>query len=183
MRITGGKFRGRPLKAARGLVSRPTTDKIRQSIFNILMNDIENRDVLDIFAGSGALGIEAISRGAATAVLIESGHQQVQAIKSNIKSLGLDIRLIKSDYKAACHLLSEEEKQFDIIFADPPYEKYTPTDIADVAMRYNLLRDEGLLIIEHKSGLESENDSLILLKRKKFGQTEVSFYVRRKSQD
>jgi len=182
MRVTGGKFRGRPLKAARGLISRPTTDKIRQSVFNILMNDIENRDVLDIFAGSGALGIEAVSRGAARAVLIESGHQQAEAIKSNIKSLGLDMRLIKSDFKAACRLLNEEEERFDIIFADPPYEKYTPTDIADVVMQYNLLRDEGLLIIEHKSGALLESDSLILLKRRKFGQTEVSFYARKKGQ-
>ncbi len=180
MRVTGGAFKGRILKAADGLVSRPTTDKVRQSIFNILMNDIENKEVLDIFAGSGALGIEAISRGAASAVFIEQGYHQSNAIKSNLKSLELSSRLIKSDFRAACRLLSEEGATFDLIFADPPYEKYSPDDVGEVIGQYNLLRPDGFLIIEHKYGLELKDGRFSLLKRRKYGQTEVTFYANKK---
>lgn len=177
MRVTGGKYGGRPLNAAAGLVSRPTTDKIRQSIFNILMNDIENTEVLDIFAGSGALGIEAISRGAVSAIFIEQGFAQTEAIKANLSSLELSSRLIISDFKAAGRLLHEEEKRFDLIFADPPYDKFSPDDVAEVVAQYNLLRPDGFLIIEHKFGVEVTNNRFKLLKRKKFGQTEVTFYA------
>jgi len=177
MRVTGGIYRGRLLKTASGLVSRPTTDKIRQSIFNILMNDIENKDVLDIFAGSGALGIEAISRGAGLSVFIEQGFHQANAIKANLKSLRLSSRLIKSDFRAACRLLNEEGKRFDLIFADPPYEKFSPDDVAGVVAQYNLLRPNGFLIIEHKFGVEITDNRFKLLKRRKFGQTEVTFYA------
>ncbi len=177
MRVTGGIYRGRLLKTAAGLVSRPTTDKIRQSIFNILMNDIEDQEVLDIFAGSGALGIEAISRGAASAIFIEKGFHQADAIKANLKSLELSSRLIRSDFRAACRLLNEEGKQFGLIFADPPYEKYYPDDVAEVVAQYDLLRQDGFLIIEHKFGVEITDNHFELLKRRKFGQTEVTFYV------
>jgi len=177
MRVTGGIYGGRPLKTATGLVSRPTTDKIRQSIFNILMNDIENKEILDIFAGSGALGIEAISRGAASAIFIEQGFDQANAIKGNLKSLELTSRLIESDFIAAGHLLQDEGKQFDLIFADPPYDKYEPDDVAEVVAQYNLLRPGGFLIIEHKFGVEVTDNRFCLLKRRKFGQTEVTFYA------
>ncbi|MCP4706342.1 MAG: 16S rRNA (guanine(966)-N(2))-methyltransferase RsmD [candidate division Zixibacteria bacterium] len=177
MRVTGGIYGGRSLKAASGMVSRPTTDKVRQSIFNILMNDIEDKEVLDIFAGSGALGIEAISRGASSTVFIEKGFHQADAIKANLKSLELSSRLIKSDFKTACSLLKEEGIKFDLVFADPPYDKYSPDDVAEVVAQYDLLRSDGFLIIEHKFGVEVTDSRFKLLKRRKFGQTEVTFYA------
>lgn len=177
MRVTGGIYGGRPLKAASGMVSRPTTDKVRESIFNILMNDVEGTEVLDIFAGSGALGIEAVSRGAASAIFIEKGFHQAEAIKANLQSLELSLRLIKSDFKAACNLLQDEERQFDLIFADPPYDKFSPDNVAEVVAQYNLLRPDGFLIIEHKFGVGMTDSRFKLLKRRKFGQTEVTFYA------
>jgi 16S rRNA (guanine(966)-N(2))-methyltransferase RsmD len=183
MRVTGGIYRGRLLKAASGIVSRPTTDKIRQSIFNILMNDIEEKETLDIFAGSGALGIEAISRGATSAIFIENGFHQSNAIKANLKSLGISSRLIKSDFRAACRILNEEGRQFDLIFADPPYEKFQPNDVAETVAQYNLLRGDGFLIIEHKFGVEVTDSRFQLLKRRKFGQTEVTFYAVSKTEE
>jgi len=178
MRVTGGEFKGRPLKSTPGMTARPTTDKIRQSIFNILMNDIAETDVLDLFAGSGSLGIEALSRGARSAAFVEQGHSQAEAIKRNLKSLGLPRDIIQADYKSGCRKLSEQERQFDIILADPPYEKFSPDDIAKVVLQYNLLRIGGFLILEHKSGGKVNNEHFTLLKRKKYGQTEVTFYVR-----
>ena len=123
MRVTGGTLKGRTLKTIPGLSTRPTTDKIRQSILNTLMNDIEDASVLDIFAGSGALGIEALSRGAALAVFIESGRKQIEIIQYNLKALDLKAGVFECDYIAACRSLQSDDRKFDLIFADPPYDK------------------------------------------------------------
>ncbi|MCX6825888.1 MAG: 16S rRNA (guanine(966)-N(2))-methyltransferase RsmD [candidate division Zixibacteria bacterium] len=180
MRITGGTYRGRPIKTLSNVAIRPTSDKIRQAIFNILMNDIEEKSVLDIFAGSGALGIEAFSRGAHSAVFVEIGHPQAEMIGYNLKTLSLNAEIVEADYVKACRLLNERGLKFDIIFADPPYAKVTPSEIIEVILEYGLLGAEGFLIIEHKSGADIANDKMIILKNRKFGQTEVTFYVRKK---
>ena len=179
MRVTGGIFRGRKIQGTPGHVTRPTADKVRQSIFNILMNDIEGTSVLDIFAGSGALGIDAISRGAVSAVFIESGRNPSEAIKANLRSLQLEEEVLVIDYRKACELLARKRRKFDIIFADPPYEQVMPQQVIDTVLQYDLLSDNGLLIIEHKAGQAAESDRLQLLKKRKFGQTEVTFYARR----
>ncbi len=179
MRVTGGIFRGRTIRSTPGMAARPTTDKVRQSIFNILRNDIEETDFLDLFAGSGSMGIEALSRGANSAVFVESGYHQAECIKGNVHSLDLKPELIKSDYKAACRLLAEAGRTFDIIFADPPYEKYSLDEIAEIVLQYDLLRPEGFLIIEHIGGQVMKKDLVVLIKRQKYGQTEVSFYARK----
>ena len=181
MRITGGIYRGRLLKSTPGLEARPTTDKVRQAIFNILMNDIENKRVLDIFAGSGALGIEALSHGAQSAVFIEIAHQQAEAIRRNLKGLELDEELIQADYVKACRHLSECGEQYDLIFADPPYDRFAPQEIIQTVLQYNLLAPDGFLIIEHRSGAATESDRMIILKNRKFGQTEVTFYAHKET--
>jgi 16S rRNA (guanine966-N2)-methyltransferase len=180
MRVTGGILKGRILKTTPGLSTRPTTDKIRQSIFNILMNDIENAVVLDIFGGSGALGIEALSRGAASSIFIESGRKQVEVIQENLTTLGLKAGVFECDYIAACRTLHTDGRKFDLIFADPPYEKISPDKVAEIVLRYDLLEHNGLLIIEHKAGQDIKPDAVERLKKRKFGQTEVSFYARKK---
>ncbi|SYZ74644.1 Methyltransferase [Candidatus Zixiibacteriota bacterium] len=180
MRVTGGKYKGRLLKSAPGMAARPTTDKVRQSIFNILMNDIEGKTVLDLFAGAGTLGIEALSRGAVSAVFIEIAHQQFTAIRQNLKSLDLQEELIQADYLKGCRQLAREGRQFDIIFADPPYEKIPPGEVIAAVLEYNLLAPGGFLIIEHKAGVVNTDDKMTLLKNRKFGQTEVTFYASKK---
>lgn len=180
MRITGGIYKGRHLKTTPGLVARPTTDKIRQAICNILMNDLEGKTVLDLFAGSGALGIEMISRGAETAVFVEIGHRQAEAIRGNLRMLELNQLVLELDYQKACRLLSERERQFNIIFADPPYNKFLPKDVISAVIQYNLLAPEGFLIIEHNAGADIRSDCMIILMNRKFGQTEVTFYALKK---
>jgi len=167
------------LKTAPGLATRPTTDKIRQAIFNILMNDIENSDVLDLFAGSGALGIEAISRGARSVLFVENGFQPISFIKENLNSLELESEILEIDYITACQQLQKNENRFDLIFADPPYEEISPQQVADVVLQYDLLKPKGLLIIEHKFRQKIDSDQMELLKRRKFGQTEISFLMRK----
>ncbi len=179
MRVTGGTFKGRILKTTPGLSTRPTTDKIRQSIFNILMKDIEEAVVLDIFAGSGALGIEALSRGAASAVFIESGHKQVEMIQENLTTLGLKAGVFECDYMTACRNLHIDGRKFDMIIADPPYEKISPEKVIEIVLQYDLLEYNGLLIIEHKAGQVIKADRMEKLKKRKFGQTEVTFYARK----
>jgi len=180
MRITGGIFKGRRLKTTPGLVTRPTTDKIRQAIFNILMSDIDGKTALDLFAGSGALGIEAISRGAESAVFVEIGHRQAETIRGNLRTLDLNQQVVELDYHKACRTLSEREKQFDIIFADPPYNKFMPKDVITAVVQYNLLAPEGFLIIEHNAGVDIMNNYMVILLNRKFGQTEVTFYALKK---
>lgn len=182
MRISGGVFGGRKIKTARGLATRPTTDKVRQAIFNILMNEIEGAEVLDLFAGSGALGIEAVSRGAETAVFVESEPVPAAVIRANLESLELGCELLETDYVGACQYLSEHNRSFNLIFADPPYDRITPTEVADLIVQYNLLKPRGLFIIEHKLGLSVISDEMILLKKRKFRQTEVSFLKRKEVQ-
>ncbi len=179
MRVTGGLYKGRMLKTMPGIRTRPTTDKIRQSIFNILMHDIDGKSVLDLFAGSGALGIEAVSRGSESAVFVESGNTQVSIIKENLDSLGLDAEIIDSDYIVACQILSEGGRKFDIIFADPPYGEIVPLQVLRTICQYGLLSSGGLFIIEHKFGQPVETELLKLIKQRKFGQTEVSFFIRK----
>lgn len=160
------------------MATRPTSDKTRQAVFNILMNDIEQARVLDLFAGSGALGIDAISRGAVSAVFVEANHKPAEMIRRNLKSLGLTERVIESDYREAGKILSEHKTRFDLIFADPPYDLVAPIEVIEMIVQYNLLSPQGILIIEHKYGRAAETaPGLVRLKQRKFGQTEVSFYA------
>jgi len=178
MRVTGGIYGGRIIKSVPGNDTRPTPDKVRQAIFNMLMHDIEDTRVLDLFAGSGALGIEALSRGAREAVFVENGRSQVKIIRDNLAGLGLSATVIERDYKKACKALSEAGEKFDIVFADPPYDLLTPLELADRVAEYNLLEPNGFLIIEHRAGREFENDKWHPTRHKKYGQTEVTVYVR-----
>jgi 16S rRNA (guanine966-N2)-methyltransferase len=181
MRVTGGIFRGRKLQTISGKATRPTADKVRQAVFNILIHDIEGARILDIFAGSGALGIDALSRGARSAVFIESGRAQAGAIKANLQNLALKAEVLVTDYRAAFRTLSREHNKFDLIFADPPYDEVTPAEIIEAVQQYGLLSPDGLLIIEHKRGQAMESDKMRLLKKRRFGQTEVSFYAQKQS--
>ncbi|MFH2036879.1 MAG: 16S rRNA (guanine(966)-N(2))-methyltransferase RsmD [Candidatus Zixiibacteriota bacterium] len=178
MRISGGQYHGRKIDAPPGLITRPTIDKVRQAIFNILMHDIDGATFLDLFAGSGAVGIEAVSRGAKSVIFVESGRKQVEIIQKNLKKVKLDANILDDDYKTASRILNSQKKQFDIVFADPPYLEISPLEVIDTVIEYDLLTPKGLLIIEHKFGALTENDKLKLLKKRKFGQTEISFFGR-----
>ena len=123
MRIIGGMARGRTLAAPAGEKTRPTQDKVRESLFNIIRWDVQDARVLDLFAGTGALSLESVSRGAACAVMIDMDRAACAAIKKNIESVRMPekCRLIARDYRAAMDLLSHEGQKFDVVFIDPPY--------------------------------------------------------------
>lgn len=120
MRVIAGSHRGRPLVAPRGRDTRPTSDRVREAVFSIL-GDVSGVSVLDLFAGSGALAIEALSRGAASACLVDSSAQAIAAITRNLERLGLDVEVVRRDAVAFAEAASRAGRQYDLVFVDPPY--------------------------------------------------------------
>ena len=124
MRIIGGDARGRTIVAPAGAKTRPTQDYVRESLFNIIRWDVEDARVLDLFAGTGALSLEALSRGARSAVLVDMDRAAGAAIRKNMETSRLSekCRLIPRDYHAAMDVLAAEGARFDLVFIDPPYK-------------------------------------------------------------
>jgi 16S rRNA (guanine966-N2)-methyltransferase len=118
VRVVAGEFRGRRLAAPRGVRTRPTADRVREALFSML-DDVSGARVLDLYAGSGALGIEALSRGAGSAVFVDRDPRAVAAIERNLESLGLEQEVLRQD---AVRFLARAEGTFDLVFCDPPYD-------------------------------------------------------------
>jgi len=174
IRVAGGTLRGRILKTVSGQATRPTTGRVREAIFSILQHDIEGADVLDIFAGSAALAIEALSRGAASAILIEKGRQAATVIKDNLAKCELDARLITADYKKSLEILVAEQKQFDLVFADPPYDLISPDEFCLFPDKYPLLKPGAFLIMEHAGNIKPKADNI--LKTRRFGDSAITIF-------
>jgi 16S rRNA (guanine(966)-N(2))-methyltransferase RsmD len=175
MRIVGGSLRGRVLRAPSGMDTRPTSEKVREAIFNILP-DVEGLEVLDLFAGSGALGIEALSRGAQAATFVDKGKPALSALKANLAELGLDDRakVVAADAvaMAAKHV---GQRPWMLVFIDPPYQ-------SDLAIRsataLQNLSNDAIVVIEHdRRHVPPEKlGSLLRTDERRYGDTMVSFY-------
>ena len=148
MRIISGKARGTKLNTLEGLDTRPTLDRIKESLFNILQNQIYNARVLDLFAGSGALGLETLSRGAKEAILCDNSYKAIKIIEENVKKTHFEkqVKILNNDYKKALDILKNE--RFDIIFLDPPYESKFDIEALNVIILNNMLSEEGIVILE-----------------------------------
>ena len=128
------------------LSTRPTLDRVKESLFNIIKDKIEDSTVLDLFAGSGNLGIEALSEGASYAYLVDSNYKAISVIKENITNIGItDIEVINNDYKQA---LKDFTLKFDIIFLDPPYNTNYIEESIKLITKYDLLNSEGIIVCE-----------------------------------
>lgn len=148
MRVITGSARGRRLKELEGQETRPTTDRVKEGMFSILQFDIEGRRVLDLFAGTGQLGIEALSRGAASAVLVDRRKDAVTLIRENLRITGLQdrARVVQGD---AQEYLNSLREHFDLIFLDPPYEAgLLEPALAHIA-RFDILSPHGIIVAEH----------------------------------
>jgi len=121
MRVVAGTHRGRILKAPKGELTRPTSDRVREALFSILGESVLEASVLDLFAGSGALGIEALSRGAASAVFVDSAHAATTVINENLEALGLDGEVVRMPVLRALACSPVDAGQYDLVFLDPPY--------------------------------------------------------------
>ena len=147
MRVITGSARGRRLRELEGQETRPTTDRVKESMFNILQFDVEDSRVLDLFAGTGQLGIEALSRGAASAVFVEQRRDAVALIRENLKLTGLSERARVVNGEALAYLASAGEK-FDLIFLDPPYAAKLWKPVLEAVSRFDILSDHGIIICE-----------------------------------
>ena len=186
MRIIGGKYKGRVLESFPGENIRPTSDKVREAIFDILGKIPEGAKVLDLFAGTGALGFEAVSRGAKMVTMVEKDRRALRIIRENIRILGLGdrVEIISEDYRKALRRLGRERRSFGLVFADPPY-KMLGTDngiekLLSLLDGSDSLKPGALVIIEHflKIDFPSAPPGWVPIRRKQYGQTGVSIFQR-----
>jgi 16S rRNA (guanine966-N2)-methyltransferase len=180
MRVIAGIYKGRRLKTLEGLSVRPTSDRLRETIFNILTPRIEGARFADICAGSGAIGIEALSRGAQYVTFIESSLKAARIISENLRNCGIrrDYRVINRDVIRALKNLAAEKAQFDIIYFDPPYSSELYTPVMWVIAKYELLAEGGVLIVEHRrqSPLAPNYDQLRPYRQLAQGETHLTFF-------
>ena len=174
MRIIGGKFKGKKLKEFDGLSVRPTSDRAREALFNILSFEIAGSAFLDLFTGTGAVGLEALSRGAKTVEFVDSSKQSAEIARFNIKSVRLDI---EPKIKDAKNYLLTTNLKFDYIFLDPPYAYDGDSELFAVIRERQLLNEGGLIIYEHKSDKQSQNYlGFTLCDTRKYGIATFDFY-------
>lgn len=175
MRVIAGHLGGRRLAAPRGLATRPTTDRVREALFSIL-GDVTGTAVLDLFAGTGALGIEALSRGAASAVFVESARPALSALRANLTDLGLVhvSRVITEPVARAVRGLPRED-HFDLVFADPPYDEVASAMEALVLVASHLSAG-ARVVLEHAARRPPPPSSvLVALQTRTYGDTALTF--------
>ncbi|HSF24045.1 MAG TPA: 16S rRNA (guanine(966)-N(2))-methyltransferase RsmD [Blastocatellia bacterium] len=180
MRVIAGAYRGRSLRTVAGAEVRPTSDRLRETLFNILAPRIRGTRFLDVFAGSGAIGIEALSRGASEVTFIENAPRARSAIKANLQTLGIAerVRLISRDATPALKQLADASEQFDIVFFDPPYASELYEDFMGRLPASGLITPDSIVIVEHRAKhlLAPAYSNLKLTRQVKQGESALSFY-------
>lgn len=171
MRIISGKYKGKKLKGFNIEGTRPTMDRVKESLFAMIQNYLTESTVLDLFAGSGALGLEAISNGAKTCYLIDNNKEAIKTIKENSMNMDENINIILVDYKK---FLKETDMTFDIIFLDPPYQSNQLNKALKIIEERDLLNKGGIVICEYEIGTPITN--LNLLKEKSYGPKNIKIY-------
>jgi 16S rRNA (guanine966-N2)-methyltransferase len=173
MRIIAGSRKGHTIHAPKGQETRPTSDRVRENVFNIL-GPLDGAAVLDLYAGSGALGLEALSRGAARAVFVETDGEAVRAIERNLDKLRLKATVLQRD---AVTVLAGERTKYDLVFVDPPYGMYPELEPQLARYLPSVLGDDGVVVLETDVRTEP---GLPLDERtsRKYGQTRVTVYGR-----
>jgi 16S rRNA (guanine966-N2)-methyltransferase len=180
MRVIGGHARGRRLKVPKGRNLRPTSARVKEALFDILPHDLSGAKVLDLFAGTGNVSIEALSRGANEAILIDSSHESGKAIRENLRRFRLAdrTRVWRTPVIRAVRLLARRGETFDMIFLDPPYEQRWVASTVKAIAEGGLLRTAGVLIAEHsfREELHSRYGALRLVDQRRYGSTLLSFF-------
>ena len=181
MRIIAGKYRSRIIEMPRGRKTRPTQDRVREAVFNIIREIVPGSTVLDLYAGSGAFGIEALSRGALVSLFVDNNSNCVTAIKSNLSVLGAlaeNAQVLKRDAVRAIEDLKKEGKKFDIIFLDPPYHKDMVKNCLIKIDACDILSKRGFLVAEHhaKDAVPDALLNIVLFKTRHYGDTLISLY-------
>ncbi|MFJ7950408.1 16S rRNA (guanine(966)-N(2))-methyltransferase RsmD [Lysinibacillus sp. NPDC096418] len=180
MRVVAGERKGMPLKAIAGNTTRPTTDKVKESIFNIIGPFFDGGTALDLFAGSGGLGIEALSRGAEHAVFIEKDFKAFQVLQENIVKCRYEeySELFRIDAKRAVKALLKRDIEFKLVFLDPPYHHKEYYDLVQVLVDNGKVQEDGIILCEHAKEVElPQNFNTFTLQRQEtYGGTIISVY-------
>ena len=156
MRVIAGSARSLLLVAPTGLGTRPTTDRIKETLFNMIQPHLYGCNFLDLFSGSGAIGIEALSRGASHATFIEKDTEAINCINRNLQHTKLYDKstILPLDYQLALERLNKDGKQFDIIFVDPPYDKLIESQVLEFLSKSNIVHENTLIIVEARVGTQ-----------------------------
>lgn len=180
MRVISGQAKGHTLKVPKGRALRPTSGRVKEALFNILPHDLSGFKVLDLFAGTGNLSAEALSRGAAKALLVESSRQAGKTIRGNLEALGLSesAKLWISPALRAVRLLSRRGESFDLILLDPPYEQNWVGKTLRAIAQEKILGDGGTVVAEHsvREKVEESYGPLALQDQRRYGTTMLSFF-------
>jgi 16S rRNA (guanine966-N2)-methyltransferase len=177
MRVIAGRLGGRRLKAPRGRVTRPTSDRVREALF-ALLGEVEGASVLDLFAGTGGLGIEALSRGAQRAVFVERDADAVRVLRANLAALGVerpDAEVRRGDALAALRTARGRKETYDLVFIDPPYSQAHDLGLALSAVLPSLLRPAARVVVEsdHRAPLEL---AVEVEQERRYGDTSIRIY-------
>jgi len=185
MRIIAGRWKGTRLISPGGMKTRPTTDRVKESVFSILGRSVENARVLDLCAGTGNLGFEALSRGAESAVFVEKSAKALAIIRENSEKLRAEnVRVLRGDAQRFVRNWDGKES-FSLIFFDPPYRGGLYRPVLEAIDHSQILCAEGLVVVEHgrDQGLAASYQSLAVIDSRRYGDTQISFLKRQKEVD
>ncbi len=182
MRIIAGRWKAKELVSPKTIKIRPTLDRIKEALFSIIMPYIENAEVLDLFAGTGNLGIEALSRGADFVHFNDINQEAIKTIYTNVQLTNYQnyAKITRKDYKKCLKSLKEENKQFDIVFVDPPYNKKEIEECLKNIENYNVLKEDGLIVLEtdRDKVFEETIEGLKLVNKRTYGRVMLRLYKR-----
>lgn len=180
MRIVAGDFGGRRLSAVPGMATRPTTDKVKEALFNIIGPYFNGGMSLDLYGGSGGLSIEGVSRGIEHAILVDRAYPAIKTIKDNIgvTKHPEKFTVLKMDSRKALTVLAKQEKKFDLVYLDPPYAKQQIVKDMTRMAELSLLNEDALIVAEtnQEANLPENIDSFNFIKRQSYGITVLNFY-------
>ena len=179
MKVISGTLKGRNIEGYNIDGTRPTMNRVKESLFATIQNNIKDSVVLDLFAGSGQLGIESISNGAKLCYFIDNNKEVIKILNKNIYNLNIkqSCKVILSDWKKSLNEFSNQNIKFDLIFIDPPYDYNVYEKILEKVSTLNLLNDNGLVILEYSNlKLKDTYNNLTLYKNKKYGNKSVNIY-------
>jgi 16S rRNA (guanine966-N2)-methyltransferase len=170
-----GAYRGRRLVAPQGAATRPTSDRVREALFSVLGASIDGAGVLDLFAGSGALGIEALSRGAAGAVFVDRAPEAITAIRANLAALGIDADVRRSEARAALRAASARAEAYDLVFLDPPYRRAAELG-RDLSEALPAVLAPGARVVSESDRREPLELALALTDERRYGDTLIRIH-------
>lgn len=176
MRVISGKYKGKYLEGFNINGTRPTMDRVKESLFGMIQKYLDNSVILDLFAGSGSLGIEALSNGSRKCYFVDNNPKLINIINKNIANIEEDYIIIKKDYLSALKFFSDQHIKFDIIFLDPPYQMNLIDKTIKLIEQYQLLNSQGLIVCEYEQEVFTCNYQLI--KEKKYGSKNIRIYQR-----